>query len=125
MRKSLAVSALSLLALGACASKGDVEAVRSEIAGLRSSLDSIDAKASRAETESQRAAADSARAAADARVAGEKAGPDLPRGPAQVVSRRPRAAGPGPSWVARRSRSRSRNAGIVPGRRPAGGPVRW
>ena len=66
MKKSVAVAALSLLALGACASKGDVESVRSEIAGLRSSLDSIDAKASRAETESQRAAA-------DARVAGEKA----------------------------------------------------
>lgn len=68
-----AVIGASMLALGACATKGDVETIRSEIAGLRSSIESVDAKATRAEAASQQAAADSARAAADARTAGDKA----------------------------------------------------
>ena len=69
----VALLALSALALGGCASKGDIETVRSEIAGLRSSIESVDAKSTRAEAAAQQAAADSARAAADARTAGDKA----------------------------------------------------
>ena len=42
-----------LLALGGCATKGDIESLRSEIAGLRSSIESVDAKATRAEAASQ------------------------------------------------------------------------
>ena len=38
----------ALLALGGCATKGDIESLRSEIAGLRSSIESVDAKATRA-----------------------------------------------------------------------------
>ena len=42
MRKLMAVApaimAVSVLGISGCATKGDVEAVRSEIAGLRSSL---------------------------------------------------------------------------------------
>jgi outer membrane murein-binding lipoprotein Lpp len=69
----VATVAVSLLALGGCATKGDIESLRTEIAGLRSSIESVDAKATRAEAASQRAAADAARAAADARVASDKA----------------------------------------------------
>jgi len=57
---------LGVLALGGCATKGDIESLRTEIAGLRSSIESVDAKATRAEAASQQAAADAARAAADA-----------------------------------------------------------
>ena len=62
-----------LLALGGCATKGDIEQLRSEIAGLRSSIDSIDAKATRAEADAQRAAADAAAAEASAAAASQKA----------------------------------------------------
>jgi outer membrane murein-binding lipoprotein Lpp len=66
-------AALSLVALAGCATKGDVEGVRSEIAGLRGSLESIDAKATRAEADASKAAADAASAEANARTAGDKA----------------------------------------------------
>ncbi len=65
--------AISLLALAGCASKGDIETVRNEIAGLRSSIESVDAKATRAEADAQKAAADAASAEANARTAGDKA----------------------------------------------------
>lgn len=65
----VATVAVSLLALSGCATRGDIETLRSDIAGLRSSIESVDAKASRAEASSQQAAADAARAAADAQAA--------------------------------------------------------
>ncbi|MFO1037231.1 MAG: Lpp/OprI family alanine-zipper lipoprotein [Geminicoccaceae bacterium] len=63
----------AVLALGGCATKGDIEQLQSEIAGLRASLASVDAKATRAEQASQQAAADAARAAQEAQLASEKA----------------------------------------------------
>ena len=46
-----AAVAVALLALGGCATKGDIESLRTEIAGLRSSIESVDAKATRAEAD--------------------------------------------------------------------------
>jgi outer membrane murein-binding lipoprotein Lpp len=68
-----AAVAVALLALGGCATKGDIESLRSEIAGLRSSIESVDAKATRADANSQRAAADAAQAEAAANAASQKA----------------------------------------------------
>src|SRR3954453_10403708 len=68
----LAAVAVALLALGGCATKGDIESLRSEIAGLRSSIESVDAKATRADANSQRAAADAAQAEAAANAASQK-----------------------------------------------------
>jgi outer membrane murein-binding lipoprotein Lpp len=68
-----AAVAVSLLVLGGCATKGDIESLRSEIAGLRSSIESVDAKATRADANSQRAAADAAQAEAAANAASQKA----------------------------------------------------
>jgi outer membrane murein-binding lipoprotein Lpp len=69
----VATVALSLLALGGCATKGDIESLRTEITGLRSSIESVDAKATRAEADAQRAAADAAQAEVSANAAGSKA----------------------------------------------------
>jgi hypothetical protein len=68
-----AAAAVALLALGGCATKGDIESLRSEIAGLRSSIESVDAKATRAEAAAQQAAADAAAAEASASAASQKA----------------------------------------------------
>ena len=58
--------AAGILALGGCATKGDIESLRTEIAGLRSSIASVDAKATRAEASAQAAEASSAAASAKA-----------------------------------------------------------
>jgi hypothetical protein len=63
----------ALTALGGCATKGDVEQLRSEIAGLRSSIEAVDAKATRAEATAQQAAADASAAEASANSASQKA----------------------------------------------------
>lgn len=67
------VAAVAVLALGGCASKGDIESLRTEVSGLRSSIESIDAKATRAEAAAQKAAADAAAANASASAASQKA----------------------------------------------------
>ena len=63
----------TLLMLGGCATKGDVEELRSEIAGLRSSIEAVEAKAARAESAAQQAATDAAAAEASASAASQKA----------------------------------------------------
>jgi outer membrane murein-binding lipoprotein Lpp len=63
---------LALVGLAGCASNGDVEALRSEIAGVRAIAQSADQKATMAAADAQKAAADAAQAAEDARIAGEK-----------------------------------------------------
>lgn len=60
------LSALALLALAGCATKGDIESLRSEIQGVRAVAESAEQKASQA-------AADAAKAAADAQMASDKA----------------------------------------------------
>ena len=62
-------AAAALLALGGCATKGDVDQLRSDIAGLRSRLEAADAAATRAEASAQQAAA----AAAQAQAAAQRA----------------------------------------------------
>ena len=61
-----AAAIVTLLAIGGCASRGDVDQLRSEVAGLRSSVAAADARAAAAEAEAQRAAA-AAQAASDRR----------------------------------------------------------
>lgn len=65
--------AFALVGLAGCATNGDVEALRSEIAGVRAIAQSADQKATQAAADAQKAAADAAQAAEDARIAGEKA----------------------------------------------------
>ena len=66
------VAGVALLALGGCATRGDIEQLRSEIAGLRSSLESVDAKATRAAADAQQASASAAQAEAAANAASQK-----------------------------------------------------
>jgi hypothetical protein len=68
-----ATVAVALLGLAGCATRGDIEELRSEIAGVRATAQAADQKASQALAESQRAAAAAQQAADDARIAGEKA----------------------------------------------------
>ncbi len=65
MGKLLAIvpAAATLLALGGCATKGDVDQLRSDIAGLRSQVEATDARAAQAQAEAQQAAAHQAAAA--------------------------------------------------------------
>ncbi|MDX6752132.1 Lpp/OprI family alanine-zipper lipoprotein [Geminicoccaceae bacterium 1502E] len=62
-----------LLLLAGCATKGDVDALRQEIAGVRATAQAADQKATAAQATSEKAAADAARASQDAQMAGEKA----------------------------------------------------
>lgn len=74
MRKIVLAAALAPLAvLGGCATKGDIEQLRQEIAGVRAVAQSAEQKAAAAEAASRQAAADAQRAAQDAATAGEKA----------------------------------------------------
>jgi hypothetical protein len=68
-----ATVAVALLGLAGCATKGDIDSLRSEIAGARAAAESADRKATEALAVSQRAAASAEQAAEDARIAGEKA----------------------------------------------------
>jgi outer membrane murein-binding lipoprotein Lpp len=68
-----ATVAVALLGLAGCATNGDVEALRSEIAGVRATADAADQKATAALAESQKASASADQAAEEARMAGEKA----------------------------------------------------
>ena len=77
-----AAAIVTLLAAGGCASRGDVDQLRSEVAGLRSSVAAADARAAAAEAEAQRAAAE-AQAASDQPLEGGR-GPGLPAEPAEV-----------------------------------------
>lgn len=67
-KQAPALAVLALLATTGCASRGDVDALRAEIAGLRSSVVAADMRAANAEAEAQRAAA-AAQAASEARRA--------------------------------------------------------
>jgi outer membrane murein-binding lipoprotein Lpp len=62
----LVAGSLMLLGLAGCATKGDIEALRSEIAGVRATAEAAEAKATQA-------AAEASQAAEDARLASEKA----------------------------------------------------
>lgn len=74
MKKLVATMVVApLLAVGGCATKGDLDALRAEVASVRTLAQSADQKATAAQASSQQAAADAARAANDAQVAGEKA----------------------------------------------------
>ncbi len=74
MRKLALLAAVAPLALlGGCATKGDIESLRQEIAGVRAIAQSAEQKAAAAEANSRQAAADAARAAQDAQMASEKA----------------------------------------------------
>lgn len=74
MRKLVLGAALApLVVFGGCATKGDVEQLRQEIAGVRAIAQSAEQKAAAAEAASRQAAADAQRAAQDAAIAGEKA----------------------------------------------------
>ncbi|MCL6607753.1 MAG: hypothetical protein K6T74_06630 [Geminicoccaceae bacterium] len=74
MRKLvLGAVAAPLLLVGGCATKGDIDSLRQEIAGVRAIAQSAEQKAAAAEAASRQAAADAQRAAQDAAIAGEKA----------------------------------------------------
>ena len=60
-------------ALGGCASRGDVELLRNEVASLRTAQQATDAKATNALATAQKAAADAAQAEASANAASQKA----------------------------------------------------
>ena len=62
-----------LLALGGCATKGDIERCGPRSPACAPRSNSIDAKATRAEADAQRAAADAAAAEASAAAASQKA----------------------------------------------------
>jgi hypothetical protein len=64
--KTAAVIGLAVVGVAGCATKGDIESLRSEIAGVRAVAESADQKATMA-------AEQSAQAAEDAQMAGEKA----------------------------------------------------
>ncbi|MCS6778498.1 MAG: Lpp/OprI family alanine-zipper lipoprotein [Geminicoccaceae bacterium] len=72
-RIALLAAAAPLVLLGGCATKGDIETLRQEIAGVRAIAQSAEQKAAAAEANSRQAAADAQRAAQDAQIAGEKA----------------------------------------------------
>ena len=69
---SAATIAVALLGLAGCATKGDVDSLRQEIAGVRAVAESADQKATAAQAQAQKAAGDASQAAADARTASEK-----------------------------------------------------
>lgn len=73
--KKIAMLAVAgpLLVLAGCATNGDVDALRQEIAGVRATAEAADQKATAAQAAAEKAAADAARAAQDAQIAGEKA----------------------------------------------------
>lgn len=74
MRKLVLATAVAPLVLvGGCATKGDIEQLRQEIAGVRAIAQSAEQKAAAAEANSRQAAADAQKAAQDAAIAGEKA----------------------------------------------------
>jgi uncharacterized lipoprotein NlpE involved in copper resistance len=76
MRKTVLTTTLlfgSLVLLGGCASRGDVEALRSEIAGVRATAQAADEKATRALAAAEEAKADAAAAREEAAAASEKA----------------------------------------------------
>ena len=63
----------SVLVLGGCSNKGEIDALRSEIASVRAIAEGADAKATAAQSEAAAASAAAAQAADDAKVASEKA----------------------------------------------------
>jgi outer membrane murein-binding lipoprotein Lpp len=72
-RSLLLAAAMPLLIMGGCASRGDVDTLRQEIAAVRAVAETADQKATAAQAAAERAAADSARAAEEASLASEKA----------------------------------------------------
>lgn len=65
--------AVALLGLSGCASRSDVDALRSELAGVRATAEAADRKATEALANSQKAQAAAEQAAEEARMASEKA----------------------------------------------------
>lgn len=64
---------LPLVAVAGCATKGDIEQLRQEIAGVKATAEQADRKATAAEAASASAAAEAKQAADEAQIAGEKA----------------------------------------------------
>ena len=58
---SAAVVAVALLGLAGCATKGDIESLRSDIAGVRAVAEQANQKATMASEQAQKAAADAAK----------------------------------------------------------------
>lgn len=69
----LAATGVMLLTLSACATRGDVDELRSEIASVRAIAQAADQKATAAQAEAQAASAAADIAAADAAEASRKA----------------------------------------------------
>jgi outer membrane murein-binding lipoprotein Lpp len=69
----MAAAVAPLLLVGGCATRGDVDALRQEIAGVRTIAQSAEQRAAAAEAASQQAAADAARAAQESEMASERA----------------------------------------------------
>ncbi len=90
MRKLWTLAVIAPLALVAgCATKGDVDSLRQEIAGVRATAEAADQKATAAQAASEKAAADAARCCAAGADGERQVGPDLPRGFAEVGPLRP------------------------------------
>lgn len=69
----MSAAAGMLLALSACATRGDIDELRAEIASVRAIAESADQRASAAQAEAQAASAAADRAAADSAEASRKA----------------------------------------------------
>lgn len=69
----IGASAVMLLSLSACATRGSVDELRAEIASVRATAEAADQKATAAQAEAQAASAAADLAAADAAEASRKA----------------------------------------------------
>lgn len=73
MRKLWILAAIAPMALVAgCATKGDVDSLRQEIASVRATAEAADQKATAAQATAEKAAADAANASQQAQMASEK-----------------------------------------------------
>jgi hypothetical protein len=70
---TMSVAAAALLTLSACATRGSVDELRSEIASVRAIAEAADQRATAAQAEAQAASAAADRAAADAAEASARA----------------------------------------------------
>jgi uncharacterized lipoprotein NlpE involved in copper resistance len=74
MRKLWTLAVIAPLALVAgCATRGDVDSLRQEIAGVRATAEAADQKATAAQAAAEKAAADASNAAQQAQMASDKA----------------------------------------------------
>ena len=70
---SMLAIAGTLLVLGGCTNKAEIESLRSEIASVRAIAEGADQKATAAQAEAQRASAEAEQATQEAQTASEKA----------------------------------------------------